>query len=47
MTRFSVGYISKTMTISINKAQQKLNYTPTIDNYQGFKLYKVWLDVEK
>lgn len=44
MTRFSVGYMSKSMTLSIEKAKQKLNYSPQIANFQGFKNYREWFD---
>jgi nucleoside-diphosphate-sugar epimerase len=42
MTRFTVGYMSKSMTMSIDKAKQKLNYSPQINNHQGFERYAKW-----
>jgi len=42
MTRFSVGYMARSMTLSIEKAKQKLNYSPQISNKQGFEDYKKW-----
>lgn len=43
MTRFAVGYMAKSMTMSIAKAKQKLNYRPQIDNRQGFEIYERWV----
>ncbi len=42
MTRFSVGYMARSMTMSIDKAKQKLQYSPEITNRQGFENYKNW-----
>ena len=42
LTRFSVGYLGKSLTMSIEKAKQKLNYKPAISNYDGFKKYREW-----
>lgn len=42
MTRFTVGYMAKSMTMSIDKAKQKLNYSPQISNQQGFERYAKW-----
>ncbi|MBT8374957.1 MAG: NAD(P)-dependent oxidoreductase [Deltaproteobacteria bacterium] len=42
LTRFSVGYMAKTMTMSIAKAKRKLNYLPKIGNREGFENYKKW-----
>lgn len=42
MTRFSVGYMAKSMTMSIEKAKQLLNYSPRIRNQQGFEMYAKW-----
>ncbi|OGR14835.1 MAG: hypothetical protein A2277_10135 [Desulfobacterales bacterium RIFOXYA12_FULL_46_15] len=44
MTRFSVGYIARSMTMSIEKAALRLNYFPATGNYQGFENYKTWLE---
>jgi nucleoside-diphosphate-sugar epimerase len=41
-TRFSVGYMANSMTLSINKAQERLNYSPKIGNEEGFKKYAIW-----
>lgn len=43
MTKFAVGYMAKSMTMSIDKARHKLHYSPQIGNQQGFELYKKWL----
>lgn len=42
LTRFSVGYMAKSMTMNIDKAKQKLDYTPQISNQQGFELFARW-----
>lgn len=42
MTRYSVGYMAKSMTMSIDKARQKLNYSPQVGNRQGFEKYAEW-----
>jgi nucleoside-diphosphate-sugar epimerase len=42
MTRFTVGYMSKSMTMTIDKAKQKLDYSPRISNQQGFERYAKW-----
>ena len=42
MTRFSVGYMAKSMTMTIDKAKQKLNYSPRVSNQQGFERYAKW-----
>lgn len=36
-TRFSVGYMAVSMTMSIAHAREKLGYTPRIDNATGFE----------
>ena len=43
MTTFTVGYMAKSMTMSIDKAKQKLHYTPQIGNQQGFEIYEKWI----
>ncbi len=43
MTKFSVGYMAKSMTMSIEKAKQTLNYSPIISNQQGFEYYRNWM----
>ncbi len=42
LTRWSVGYMAKSMTMSIDKARGKLNYSPEISNEQGFKEFAEW-----
>jgi nucleoside-diphosphate-sugar epimerase len=42
LTRFSVEYMGKSMTLSIEKAKQKLNYLPEISNQEGFKNVRKW-----
>lgn len=42
MTRFTVGYMAKSMTMSIEKAKQKLGYSPQVSNRQGFERYAKW-----
>jgi len=42
MTRFSVGYMAKSMTMSIEKAKQKLDYSPQVSNQEGFERYVKW-----
>ena len=42
LTRFSVGYMSKSMTMSIEKARLKLGYEPKVGNEQGFAEYARW-----
>lgn len=43
ITRFSVAYLAKSMTMSIEKARLKLNYAPRIGNREGFERYAQWL----
>jgi nucleoside-diphosphate-sugar epimerase len=42
MTRFSVGYMAKSMTLSLDKARQKLNYAPLLSNRESFEKYAQW-----
>jgi nucleoside-diphosphate-sugar epimerase len=42
MTRFSVGYMAKSMTLSIEKARRKLGYVPSVGNREGFERYAAW-----
>jgi nucleoside-diphosphate-sugar epimerase len=42
LTRYTVGYLGKTMTMNIEKARRKLGYRPRISNQQGFENYKQW-----
>ncbi|MBD3165732.1 SDR family NAD(P)-dependent oxidoreductase [bacterium] len=47
MTRFSVGYMAKSMTMSIEKAQTQLSYVPRIGNREGFERYAAWYRTRK
>lgn len=47
MTRFSVGYMAKSMTMNIDKAKQMLNYSPQVSNQEGFKMYAEWYTSKK
>jgi nucleoside-diphosphate-sugar epimerase len=42
MTRFTVGYMAKSMTMRIEKARNKLGYTPIVSNREGFRRYAEW-----
>ena len=42
MARFTIEYMSKSMTMTIDKAKQKLNYSPQVSNQQGFERYATW-----
>ncbi len=42
ITRFSVAYLAKSMTMSIEKAKLKLDYAPRVGNREGFELYAQW-----
>ncbi|MBD3278721.1 MAG: NAD-dependent epimerase/dehydratase family protein [Candidatus Aegiribacteria sp.] len=44
MTRFSVGYMASSLTMSIEKAKQKLGYLPSVSNREGFLKYRKWVD---
>lgn len=37
LTRFSVGYMARSMTMRIDKAKERLGYEPKIDNREGFE----------
>jgi nucleoside-diphosphate-sugar epimerase len=37
MTRFSVGYMAKSMTMSLAKARQRLGYEPPVSNQESFE----------
>jgi nucleoside-diphosphate-sugar epimerase len=43
MTRFSVGYMAKSMTMSIDKARRLLGYQPAVSNDEGFQRLARWL----
>lgn len=42
MTRFTVGYMGKSMTMAIDKAKQKIGYSPHVSNQQSFEKYARW-----
>lgn len=42
MTRFTVGYMATSMTMSIDKAGKKLGYSPRVSNREGFEKYAQW-----
>ena len=42
MTRFSVGYMAKSMTLNIEKAKGMLGYTPGLTNQEGLERYAQW-----
>jgi nucleoside-diphosphate-sugar epimerase len=42
MTRFSVDYMAKSMTLSLDKARTQLGYVPRFDNRQSFEDYERW-----
>lgn len=42
MTRFAVGYMARSMTMSIEKARRNLGYSPRIDNREGFRRCAEW-----
>jgi nucleoside-diphosphate-sugar epimerase len=47
MTRFSVGYMAKSMTMNTDKAKKMLNYAPQVGNQEGFKMYAEWYKSKK
>ncbi len=47
MTRFSVGYMAKSMTLCLDKAKDKLGYKPVADNAQSFELLTEWYYKQK
>jgi nucleoside-diphosphate-sugar epimerase len=42
LTRFSVGYMARSMTLSIEKARRMLGYTPRYSNEQSFQEFADW-----
>lgn len=40
MTRYSVGYMARSMTLNIDKARKKLGYGPCLNNAESFRKYK-------
>jgi nucleoside-diphosphate-sugar epimerase len=47
LTRFSVGYMAKSMTLSIESARKHLNYSPMVGNQEGFKRYAIWYQTSR
>ena len=47
MTRFTVAYQARTMTMSIEKARRKLNYSPQVSNQEGFKRLAPWYSAQR
>ena len=47
LTRFGAGYAAKSMTLSIEKAKQKLHYVPKIGNREGFENVRQWYTQNK
>lgn len=43
LTRFSAGYLARSLTMNIEKARENLNYSPGISHREGFKLYADWI----
>lgn len=41
-TRFSVGYMARSMTLSIERARRCLGYEPAVSNREGFARYARW-----
>lgn len=41
-TRFSVGYMARSMTLSIERARECLSYEPALSNREGFARYARW-----
>jgi nucleoside-diphosphate-sugar epimerase len=46
MTRFTVGYMARSMTMNISKAKEMLGYFPKISNRKGFKRYAQWVRLQ-
>lgn len=42
-TRFSVGYMATSMTMSIERARERLGFVPNISNEAGFGRYAEWV----
>lgn len=42
MTRYSVGYMARSMTLSIEKARKRLGYGPRLNNAESFNQYREW-----
>ncbi len=40
MTRYSVGYMARSMTLNIEKAQNRLGYGPSQNNRESFSVYR-------
>lgn len=46
LTRYGVGVLTYTQTLSIEKAKKELNYSPIISLNQGIKRYANWLQAQ-
>ncbi len=46
MTRASVNYLAASMTMSLDKATQRLGYTPRIGNVEGFRRSAEWFTAD-
>lgn len=42
LTRFSVGYMGTSMTLSLSKAEKKLGFKPLAGNLEGFEKFAGW-----
>jgi nucleoside-diphosphate-sugar epimerase len=42
LTRFAVGYMARSMTLSLDKARDKLGYVPGVTNAEGFERLARW-----
>lgn len=43
ITRFTAGYMGRTMTLSIARAREQLGYTPRVSNEEGFRKLELWV----
>lgn len=42
LTRFSVGYMAKSMTLCLDKARHRLGYSPIVNNREAFDQLAKW-----
>jgi nucleoside-diphosphate-sugar epimerase len=42
MTRFTVGYMARSMTLSLERAKDMIGYAPRIGTREGFERYAEW-----
>jgi nucleoside-diphosphate-sugar epimerase len=47
MTRYSVGYMARSMTLNIHKAKRRLGYGPRLNNENSFLEYRRSLEAAK